>query len=171
MKSLWIKLILVATIAASGNSLSFAQTPDHLYKNSDERNEKKEDVDTYQRLETRFSKHKNKLTIATKRWNSSTWKQPQLDRIGTALSRGHTPHNTFWGNEDSTTLHLINGETLILTLGPQPFLPSVLQFLKTAGKSLITGGIITIISIYILLMLIIQLLISYTNKREWKFII
>jgi hypothetical protein len=27
MKSLWIKLILIATFAASGNSLSFAQTP------------------------------------------------------------------------------------------------------------------------------------------------
>ena len=171
MKSLWIKLILVATFAASGNSLSFAQTPDELYKKSDERIEKKGDVETYQLQETKFPKHKNEVYIARIRLNSSRWKQPHLDRMGTALSRGHSPDNSFWGKEDSTTHHLINGETLILTFGTQPFLPGVLQFLKTAGKSLITGGILTIISMYILLMLIIQLLISYTNKREWKFII
>jgi hypothetical protein len=171
MKSLWIKLILIVTFAVAGNPFSLAQTPENLYQKSDERIEKKGDVETYQRLETNLLKHKNEVYIARNRLNSSTWKQPHLDRIGTALSRGHSPDNAFWGKEDSTTHHLINGETLILTLGTQSFLPSVLQFLKTAGKSLITGGILTIISIYILLMLIIQLLISYTNKREWKFII
>ena len=155
MKSLWIKLTLVATFAASGNSLSFAQTPDELYKKSDERIEKKGDVETYQLQKTNFAK----------------LKQPRLDRIGAALSRVPSPENAFLGKEDTSTDQLINGETLILTRGTQPFLHNVLQFLKTAGKSLVTGGILAIFMIYFLLMLIIHLRVSHTNMREWKFVL
>ena len=155
MKSLWIKLILVATFAASGNSLSFAQTPDELYKKSDERIEEKGDAEATQLQKTNVPK----------------WKQPRLDRIGAALSRGPSPDNAFLGKEDATTDHLINGETLILTRGTQPFIHNVLQFLKTAGKSLITGGILTILLIYILLMLITHVHLSFAGNREWKFVL
>jgi hypothetical protein len=41
MKSMWFTLILVATFVVSGNSLSFAQTPENLYQKGDERIEKK----------------------------------------------------------------------------------------------------------------------------------
>ena len=171
MKPLWIKLILVITFAASGNSLSFAQPPGQLPKKSDERIEKKGDVETYQSLETNLPKHKNEVYIARNRMNWLTWKQSQLDRIGTALSRERTPENAFFGKEDASTDQLTNGETLILTRGTQPFLHCVPLFLKTAGKSLIAGGIFSIFFIYILLLLVILLRVSYTNKREWSFVL
>jgi len=171
MKSLWITLLLFATCAASGNSHSLAQNPEQLYQKGDERIEKKGDVEAYQRQETNFPKHKNEVVIARERLNRSTLKQPHLDRIGAALSRGRSPDNAFLGKEDSTTHHLINGETLISTQGTQSFLHNVLRLLKTAGKSLIAGGIVTIISIYILLMLIIYLRLSFTNKGEWRSIL
>ena len=98
-------------------------------------------------------------------------KQPRLDRIGAALSRGPSPDNAFLGKEDASTDHLINGETLILTRGTQPFSQNVLQFLKTAGKSLISGGILTILLIYILLLLITHLNLSFAGNRDWKFVL
>jgi hypothetical protein len=165
MKSLWITLILVATCTVSNNSLSFAQTPDQIYKKNDERIEKKEDVEANHRQEPNTPKHKNEIAIDRARLNRSTWKQPYLDRTVTALSRGRSPANTYLGQEDSTTHHLIKGETLILTQGTQPFLHNVLQFLKTAGITLITGGILTILIIYLLIMLIIYLRVFLSEKR------
>ena len=155
MKSLWIKLILVATFAASGNSLSFAQTPDELYQKGNERREEKGDEEASQLQKTNFHK----------------LKQPRLDRIGAALSRAPSPDNAFLGIEDANTDQLLNGETLTLTQEAQPYLYTVLQFLKTAGKSLVTGGILAIFMIYFLLMLIIHLRVSHTNMREWKFVL
>ena len=163
MKPLWIKLILVITFAASGNSLSFAQPPGQLPEKSDEK--------TYQRLETNLPKHKNEVYIARNRLNWLTWKQSQLDRSGTALSMERNPDNAFFGKEDASTDQLANGDTLILTRETQSFLLGVLPFLKTAGKSLIRGGIFSIFFIYILLLLVILLRVSYTNKREWNFVL
>ncbi len=171
MKSLWIKLILVATFAASGNSLSFAQTPENLYQKGDERIEKKGDVETSQLQKTNFPENKNEFTIARERLNWSTRKQLQLDRIETALSRGPSRNNAFLGKEDSTTYQIIQDETLMVIQKPQPIFHSVLQFLKKTGKSLITFGILTILFIYILLMLIVHLRVSYTKKKGWKFIL
>ena len=155
MRSLWITLILVAIGSASVNSPSLAQTPEQLYQKGEERIEKKGDSEASQLQKTNIPK----------------WKKPHLNRIGAAISRGPSPDNAFLGKEDATTDHLINGETLILTRGIQPFLHNVLQFLKTAGKSLISGGILTILLIYILLMLITHLHLSFAGKREWKFIL
>ena len=163
MKPLWIKLILVITFAASGNSISFAQPPGQLPEKSDEK--------TYQRLETKLPKQKNEIYIARNRSNWLTWKQSPLDRIGTALSRERTPDNAFFGKEDASTDQFTNGDTLIITRGTQPFLHGVLPFLKTAGKSLITGGIFSIFFIYFLLLLVILLRVSYTNKRKWSFVL
>ena len=171
MKSVWITLILFATCAASGISLSLAQTTEKLHQKGDERIEKKWDVQAYQRQETKFPKYNNEVAISGERLNRSTWKQPHLDRIKASLSRRHSPNNAFWGKEDAATDHLINGDTLIITGGMDSFWQGTLQFLKTAGKSLISGGILTILSIYILLMLIIHLYVSYTNIREWKLIL
>ena len=171
MRSMWITLIVITTITATGNLHSLAQTPEHLYQKGDERIEKKGDVEAYQRQETNFPKYKNEVTINRARLNRSTWKQPHVDRIGAALSRGRSPNNAFLGEEDTITDHLINGETLIITSGTEPFLLGVLQFLKTAGKSLLTNGILTILIIFILLMLIFNLHVSYTYKREWKFLL
>ena len=171
MRSLWITLILIAICGASVNSSSLAQTPEQSYQKGDERKEKKGDVEAYQRQETNFPKHKNEVDVARERLNRSTLKQPHLDRIGAALSRGRSPDNAFRGEEDTITDHLIDSETLIPTRGTQPFLNNVLQCLKTAGKSLMTGGILTILVIYILLMLIIYLRLSYTNKGEWRSIL
>ena len=171
MKSLWITFVLIATCSASGNSFSLTQTPKQLYQKGDERIEKKGDVKAYHRLETNFPKHTNEVDVARERLNRSTLKQPHLDRIGAALSRGRSPDNAFLGEEDAITDHLIDGETLIRTRGTQPFLNNVLQCLKTAGISLITGGILAILSIYILIMLIIHLRLSITNKRERKSIL
>jgi len=165
MKSLWINVIIIAAFIIAGNSLSFSQTPEQVNQKGNDRIEKKGDVEAYQRLETNFPKHKNEFTIARERLNRSTWKQPYLDRTVTALSRGRSPANTYLGKEDSTTHHLINGEALILTRGTQPFLYNVLQLLKTAGITLITGGILTILIIYLLIMLIIHLRVFLSDKR------
>ena len=165
MKSLWITLFLFTTCAASGNSHSLAQSPEQLFQKSDERIEKKEDVEANHRQEPNTPIHKNEIAIDRARLNRSTWKQPHLDRTVTALSRGRSPANTYLGKEDSTTHHLINSETLILTRGTQPFLHNVLQFLKTAGITLITGGILTILIIYLLIMLIIHLRVFLSDKR------
>jgi len=155
MKSLRIKVILVAVCIAAGNSPLMSQTPEILYQKGEDRIEKKGDAEATQLQKTNVPK----------------LKQSRLDHIGAALSRRPSPDNAFLGKEDATTDHLINGETLILTRGTQPLLHTVLQFLKTAGKSLITGGILTILLIYILLMLITHLNLSHTNMREWKFVI
>ena len=155
MRSLWITLILVSIGGASVNSPLLAQTPEQLYQKNEERIEKKGDAEATQLQKTNIPK----------------WKQPHLDRIGAELSRGPSPDNAFLGKEDASTDHLINGETLILTRGTQPFLQNVLQGLKTAGKSLISGGILTILLIFILLMLIIHLQVSFAGNREWKFLL
>ena len=155
MKSLRIKVILVAVCIAAGNCPLMSQTPEILYQKGEERIEKKGDAEATQLQKTNVPK----------------LKQSRLDRIGAALSRGPSPDNAFLGKEDATRDNLINGETLILTRGTQPFLQNVLQFLKTAGKSLISGGIFIIFLIYILLLLVIHLRVSYTNKRDWKFIL
>lgn len=157
MKSLWITLLLVATCSVSNNSLSFAQTPDQIYKKNNERIEKKEDVEANHRQESNTPKHKNEIAIDRARLNRSTWKQPYLDRAVTVLSRGRSPANTYLGQEDSTTHHLIKDETLIFTQGTQPLLHNVQQFLKTAGLTLITGGILIILIIYLLIMSILLL--------------
>ena len=143
MKSLWITLLLFATCATSGNSLSYAQTPEQQNKASDERIEQKGELEAHQRL----------------------------DRIKTSLSTRHSPNNAVWGKENVATDHLIKGETLIITGGADTFWQTILQFLKTAGKSLITGGILSIFSVFILLMLIIHLYVSYTKISEWKLIL
>ena len=150
MKSLRIKVILVAVCIAAGNCPLMSQTPEILYQKGEERIEKKGDAEATQ----------------LKKTNGLKLKQSRLDRIGAALSRGPSPDNTFLGKEDATTDHLINGETLILTRGTQPSMQIVLQFLKTAGKSLISGGILTILLIYILLMLITHLHLSFAGNRE-----
>ena len=155
MRSLWITLILVAIGGTSVNSPSLAQTPEQLYQKGEERIEKKGEAEASQLQKTNFPK----------------LKQSRQDRIGAALSRGPSPDNAFLGKEDATTDHLINDETLILTRGTQPLLQNVLQFLKTAGKLLITGGIFIIFIIFILLLLVIHLRVSYTNRRDWKFIL
>ena len=155
MRSLWITLILVAIGGALVNSPSLAQTTEQLYQKGNERREEKGDAEATQLQKTNFHK----------------LKQPRLDRIGAALSRGPSPDNAFLGKEDASTNQLINGEPLILNGGTQPFLHNVLQFLKTAGKSLVTGGILAIFMIYFLLMLIIHLRVSHTNMREWKFVL
>ena len=206
MKSLWFKLILVATLAVSGNPLSLAQTPEQLYQkglmkeegegamedairlynqiadnsNADqsirvkallhigmcyERMDTQEAIKTYQRLVNNFPSHKNEVAFAWERLNSLTWKQSNLDRIGTASSRGRSPAKIFLGKENAATLHLINGEPLILTGGTQPILQSVLQSLKMTGISLIIGGILTILIIYLLIMLIMLLRVSLSDKR------
>ena len=169
MKSKWFTLILVALFAASGNTHSLAQTPEKFYQK--DRTQEKGDIEAYQRLETNSLKPKNEFTIAKEKLNRSTWKRPHLYRIGATLSRGPSRNNAFLGEVDATTDHLINGETLIITSGTEPFLLGVLQFLKTAGKSLLTNGILTILISFILLMLIFNLHVSYTNKREWNFIL
>jgi len=171
MKSLWITLFLFATCTASGNSPSLTQTPENLYQKGADRTENKEDVEAKQRRETNTPKYNNEVVLARERLNGLRWKQSHLDRIETTLARRRTTAITYLGKEDSTTHYLISGETLILTKGTQPFLHNVLQFLKTAGKTLIAGGILTILLIIILLMLIIYLRTSYTNKREWKLIL
>ena len=155
MKSLRIKVILVAVCIAAGNCPLMSQTPEILYQKGEERIEENGDAEATQLQKTNVPK----------------WKQPRLDRIGAALSRGPSPDNAFLGKEDATIDHLINGETLILTSWTQPFLQNVLQFLKTAGKSLISGGILTILLIYILLMLITHLHLSFAGNREWKFVL
>ena len=132
-----------------------SQTPEILYQKGEERIEKKGDAEATQLQKTNVPK----------------LKQSRLDRIGAALSRGPSPDNAFLGKEDATRDNLINGETLILTRGTQPFLQNALQFLKTAGKSLISGGIFTILLIYILLMLITHLHLSFAGNREWKFVL
>jgi hypothetical protein len=169
MKSIWFTLILVALFAASGNTHLLAQTPEKLYQK--DLTKEKGDVVACQRMETNLPTHKKEIPIAREKWNRSTWKKPHLDRIGAALSRGPSRNNGFLGEVDATTDHLINEETLIITSGTEPFLPGVLQFLKTAGKSLLTNGILTILIVFILLMLIFNLHVSYTNKREWDFIL
>ncbi len=145
MKSLRIKVILVALCIAAGNCPLISQTLEILYQKGEERIEKKGDAEATQLQKTNVPK----------------LKQSRLNRIGAALSRGPSPDNAFLGKEDATTDQLINGETLILTTGIQPFLHNVLQFLKTAGKSLISGGIFIIFLIYILLMLITHLHLSF----------
>ena len=155
MRSLWITLILVAIGGTSVNSPSLAQTPEQFDQKGNERREEKGDAEATQLQKTNVPK----------------LKQPRLDRIGAALSRGPSRDNAFLGKEEATTDHLINGETLTLTRGTQPLLQNVLQFLITAGKSLITGGIFIIFLIFILLLLVIHLRVSYTNKRDWKFIL
>ena len=139
MKSLWFKLILIATLALSGNPLTSAQTPEQIYQKG-------------------LMKEDDEGATLTR-------KQPDLDRILAASSRGRSPANVFWGKEDTTTHHLINGELLILTGGTQPILQSVLQSLKITGISLIIGGILTILIIYLLIMLIILLRPSLSDKR------
>ena len=171
MKSLRIKVILVAVCIAAGNCPLISQTPEQIYQKGNERREEKGDAEATQLQKTKFPKDKNEFTITRERLDRSTWKQPRLDRIGAALSRGPSPDNAFLGKEDATTDHLINDETLILTRGTQPLLQNVLQFLKTAGKLLITGGIFIIFIIFILLLLVIHLRVSYTNRRDWKFIL
>ena len=207
MKSLWITFILVATLAVTGNPLSFAQTPEQLYQkglmkeegegamedairlynqiadnpNADqslrakallhigkcyERMDTREAVKVYQRLVNNFPSHKNEVAFAWERLNRLTWKQPNLDRIGTASSRGRSPANVFLIKEDAATHHLIDGEPLILTGGTQPILDSVLQFSKMGGKSLIIGGILTILIIYLIIMLILLLRVSLSAKIE-----
>lgn len=153
MKSLRIKVILVTVCIAAGNCPLISQTPEILYQKGEEKIEEKGDAEATQLQKTNIPK----------------WKQPHLDRIGAALSRGPSPDNAILGKEDASTDHLINGETLILTRGTQPYLQNALQFLKTAGKSLISGGILTILLIYILLMLISHLHLSFAGNREWKF--
>lgn len=155
MKSLRIKVILVAVCIAAGNCPLISQTPEILYQKGEERREVKGDAEATQLQKTNVPK----------------LKQPRQDRIGAALSRGPSPENAFLGKEDATKDHLINGETLILTRGTQPSMQIVLQFLKTAGKSLISGGILTILSIYILLMLLTHLHLSFAGNKEWKFIL
>ena len=125
-----------------------------------------EAVKAYQRLVNNFPSQKNEVTFARERLNRLTWKQPNLDRIGTASSRGRSTANVFLGEEDAALQHLINGESLILTGGTQPILDSVLQFFKMGGKSLIIGGILTILIIYLLIMLIIHLRIFFSDKIE-----
>jgi len=149
MKSLWFKLILVATIAVSGNPLSLAQTPEQLYQKGEERIEKKGNAEATQLQKTNVPK----------------WKQPHLDRIGTASSRGRSPTNAFLGEEDASTDQITNGEPLILTGGTHPILQSVLQSLKMTGISLIVGGILAILIIYLLIMLIMLLRVSLSDKR------
>jgi hypothetical protein len=155
MKSLRIRVILVAVCIAAGICPLISQTPEQLYQKGNERIEEKGDEEATQLQKANFPK----------------LKQPRLDRIGAALSRGPSPDNAFLGKEDASTDQLINGETLIFTRGTQPFLHNVLQYLKTAGKSLVTGGILAIFMIYFLFMLIIHLRVSHTNMREWKFVL
>jgi len=155
MKSLRIRVILVAVCIVAGNCPLISQTPVQLYQKGNERREEKGDEEATQLQKTNFGK----------------LKPPRLDRIGVALSRGLSPDNAFLGIEDASTDQLINGETLTLTREAQPFLYTVLQFLKTAGKSLVTGGILAIFMIYFLLMLIIHLRLSNTNMRKWKFVL
>ena len=123
MKSLWFKLILITTLAVACSPLSLAQTSEELYQKG---------------------LMKEEGEVAT-----LTWKQPDLDRIGAASSKGRSPANVILEKEDAAIYHLINGETLILTGGTQPILHNVLQLLKMEGKSLIIGGILTILIIYI----------------------
>jgi len=149
MKSCCIKLILVSTLAVAGNPLSLAQTPEQLYQKGNERREEKGDAEATQLQKTNIPK----------------WKQPHLDRIGTDSSRGRSPANVFWGKEDASTDQITNGEPLILTGGTQPIMDSILQFFKMGGKSLIIGGILTILIIYLLIMLIMLLRVSLSDKR------
>lgn len=207
MKSLWFKLILVATLAVVGNPLSLAQTPEQLYQkalmkekgegamedairlynqiadnsNADqslrakallhigmcyESMDAREAVKVYQRLVNNFPSQKKEVAFAWERLNSLTWKQPNLDRIGTVSSKGRSLAKVVWGKKDAATNHLINGEAVILTGGTQPILQSVLQFLKMTGISLIIGGILTILIIYLLMMLILHLRVFLSDKRE-----
>jgi len=76
-----------------------------------------------------------------------------------------------WVKENPSSHLSINGETLLLTRENQVFHHSALQFLKTAGKSLLSSGILSILMIYILLKLIILFRISYADNWDWKFII
>ena len=135
--------------------LILSQTPEQIDQKGNEKREEKGDAEASQLQKTNVSK----------------LKQPRLDRIGAALSRGPSRDNAFLEKEDATIDHLINDETLILTQGTQPLMQNVLQFLKTAGKSLISGGILAIFMIYFLLMLIIHLRVSNTNMRDWKFVL
>jgi len=64
-----------------------------------------------------------------------------------------------------------NNETLILTRENQFFNPSVLQFLKSTGKLLISGGFLAVLLIFILLWLIILFRISFADNWDWNFII
>ena len=149
MRSLWITLILVAIGSASVNSPLLAQTPEQLYQNGEDRIEKDGDAESTQLQKTNVPK----------------LKQDRQNRIGAALSRGPSRDNAFLGKEDATIDHSINGETLILTQGTQPILGNVLQFFKMGGKSLIIGGILTILIIYLLIMLIMLLRVSLSDKR------
>jgi hypothetical protein len=149
MRSLWITLILVAIGGTSFNSPSLAQTPEQLYQKDEERIEKKGEAEATQLQKTNVPK----------------LKQPRLDRIGAALSRGPSRDNAFLGKEEANTDHLINGETLTLTGGTQAIWDSVLQFFKMGGYSLIIGGILTILIIYLLIMSIILLRAFLSDKR------
>jgi len=149
MKSLRIKVILIAVCIAAGNCPLMSQTSEILYQKGEERIEKKGDAEATQLQKTNVPK----------------WKQPRLDRIGTASSRGRSPANAFLGEEDASTDQLTNGEPLILTGGTQPIMDSVLQFFKMGGISLIIGGILTILIIYLLIMLIMLLRVSLSDKR------
>ncbi len=74
--------------------------------------------------------------------------------------------------KENSSSHLsINNETLLLTRENQSFNPSVLQFLKSTGKLLISGGLLAVLLIFILLWLIILFRISYADNWDWKFII
>ena len=74
--------------------------------------------------------------------------------------------------KENPSSHLsINNETLILARENQFFNPSILQFLKTTGKLLISGGFLTVLLIFILLWLIILFRISYADNWDWQFII
>jgi len=150
MKLLCIRFILVASFSALIIPLSFAQTPEQLSQEADERKE---------------------AVTPRKRLNWLAGKQSKLDRIHTAFSREHSPADSFSGEADSTKNHLISGEAVPDNLSTVPFLSNSLQFLKKAGNSTIKGGILTIILIYVLLMIIIYLRISNSNKRQWQYLL
>jgi hypothetical protein len=76
-----------------------------------------------------------------------------------------------WVKENPSSHLSINNETLILTRENQFFNPSVLQFLKSTGKLLISGGFLAVLLIFILLWLIILFRLSYADNWDWKFII
>ena len=74
--------------------------------------------------------------------------------------------------KENPSSHLsINSETKLLTRENQFFYPSVLQFLASVGKFLITGGFLAVLLIFILLWLIILFRISYADNWDWKYII
>ena len=73
--------------------------------------------------------------------------------------------------ENSSSYLSINNETIILARENQFFNPSVLHFLKSTGKLLISGGFLAVLLIFILLWLIILFRISYADNWDWKYII